>query len=342
MTEFGGPKWADSVGDLEKFIILAHGRSANIPQEGAAGNGIHIGIVDSACRLPNSLTNGYNVNQNQLYSFIDNNVDESVGHCRHVFNRMSAFAPNAEYTLYQAVNSDGNMPLEAYSDAITAAISDRVDLINLSAGDPWPAPIDKNPNIIETKRLIDENIPVVAAAGNYYPNEQDNPPPVHCPSALEPVISVGGLITKCPYSLGDEPAEEREGPYFINGDCTEFPDAYCGEQGCVGGESCITNQEEKAWGRNPLATGGKPDVLAPMHTIESHNEECCLGGGTSFAAPLVTGSLASIFSEIRESSKDIPPPHDVRKAARSGSVRISDSQIGKYNAMGTRGYFRIG
>lgn len=337
------PRWAEDVEDLQSYIATAQCRALNIPSTAGTGEGIHIGIIDSAHALPDYLTDEYNVNQGKENSFVES--EDYNPHCHHVFNQLSAIAPNSEYSLYQAIDSDGKLSLGPYADAISKALDDGCDIINLSAGDPWRGPIQANPNVSETQRLLDNNVTVVAAAGNYYPDRQDTKPPVHCPSATEGVVSVAGFLTECNREPGKESEEDKNGPYYIyqdNCDEVESVETYCGEQGCIDGDSCITNQIEKPWGRNPMPTGNKPDVLAPMHIIDSVGDSApSLASGTSFAAPLVTGSLACIFSELREIGKDLPSSSTVQNAVRRTARGINSVRVGKYDAFSVRQHFEV-
>lgn len=339
-----GPGWADSVADVEDYITNAHGLRANLPRAAGEGQGIHIGIIDSAYQLPDELTADIQVVQSESNSFIEATQPETGDHCQNVFKRIQCYAPAARYTLYQAVNTDGKLPLGAYSDAISQAIADDVDIVNISAGDPWPGPVQANPNVNETKRLIDEGIPAVIAAGNYLPDKQDERPPVHCPSALTEAISVGAMVTECPHDSDPECDSDTAGPYYwvpddpdVDSEIAVDEGAYCGEAGCRDMESCITNQQETDWDYNPLPTGGKPDVLAPVHIIgRDQAGKHFLTAGTSFAAPLVTGSLARILSELQHDGDDLPQPHEIRDAVRAGCAEIPRVQTGKYDAMGVR------
>lgn len=336
------PRWVDDVNLLDEHIIEAHGRAVNMPKGGGAGGGIHIGIFDSAYELPDSITEPFETVEDERKSFITSSDSESTYHCRHVFRRLVAFAPNAKYTFYQTVNENRKLALGAYADAITAAIHDGVDLINISAGDPWRGPIDINPNVSETRRLLDEGISTVAAAGNYYREKQDSRPPVHCPSAAEGVVSVGSFETHCPHEPGDEDDDPDTGPYYaipednVQDETNPILGVFCGERGCVGGESCITQKSESPWDDNPLPTGGKPDVHAPMHQIQYHDDGGFLNGGSSFAAPIVTASLARIFGELNSINQSIPSPYRVQQAVRSASSELPDSQVGKYDAGAVR------
>lgn len=343
------PKWADSIEELRSYIADAQIKAINQPSTSGTGSGIHIGIFDSHYELPSSFVEEYSINQGLDNSFVPNPESNTNPHGIVVFDQLSAVAPNAEFSVYQAINQDGDLVLGAYADAISKAIDDGVDIINLSAGDPWPALIDINPNVLETKRLIERNIPVVAAAGNYKP-KHDSRPPVHCPSAAEGVISVGGYITECPCEPGEESEESKEGPYYYQFDVSNSKNienpaigTYCSEQGCVKGESCITRQSESPWDRNPMPSGDKPDVLAPMHIVRNDEEDgYFIDSGTSFAAPLVTGALACIFSELQNLGKDTPTSYEAQNAVRNGASRLKNSQIGKFDAMGTRSVLDIG
>lgn len=327
------------------MIVQAHGIASNMPSAGAAGDGIHVGIIDSAWELPDQFTQGYRVHERASNSFLPTAAKETNSHAGDVFGRASSYAPSAEFTLYQAMEEDSSLPLVAYSEAIDQVIADGVDIVNLSAGDPWRAAVEDNPNVHETRRLIEEGITVVAAAGNYNPDEHDSRPPVHCPAAVDEVVSVGSYLTRCPADAGDESSDKEEGPYHwvtdgvdLDSEVVPLEDVYCGERGCINGESCFGKQHAVEWEYNVLPTGGKPDVFAPTNIMREHTDEgCFMGAGTSFSAPLVTGSLACMFSEIRENGDDLPAPYEVREAVRAGSTGLEGrSRAGKYDAMGVR------
>lgn len=341
MSVSGLPPWADGPADLQDYITVAHGIATNIPRTGSAGTGVHIGIIDSACKLPDELVGSIELNQGQDHSFISSDSDDTSGHCETVFGRLKSYAPGAEFSIYQAVNEDGKLALGPFADSISRALDDEVDIVNLSAGDPWRGPINSNPNVKEIERLTENPIPVVAAAGNYYPDRHETRPPVFCPSAHEEVISVGGLVTECPADRPED-IDHETGPYYLDPDTSEGFEVpppsgtYCGERGCTGNRDCITNQVEKAWNYNPLPTGDKPDVLAPMHAVNSSEKGFYLNQGTSFSAPLVTGSVACIMSELYELGDPIPPPHRLRGIVRGSTKSVRGSQTGCYDAMGVR------
>lgn len=336
------PKWADDVDELTDYVVKAHGLAANIPREGATGRSVHVGIVDSAHSLPESLTEGIDVRGGADHSFLETDEAETHPHGSQVFALASTYAPDATFSLYQAVTEDGKLPLGSYSDAITAAIDDGVDVLNVSAGDPWPGPIRTNPNVSETRRAIDGGIAVVAAAGNWK-SKQDDRPPVHCPAAMEDVVAVGGFVSRCPADYGEENADEPAGPYYVRKVPEfEYPETvsdetFCGQVGCAGGDSCIRNRSGVPWEYNAQPTGGKPDVLAPVHVpVEEANGKQWLAAGSSFAAPIVTGSLARIFDELNRSDSQAVTPYRLREAVKDGAAPLDEGQLRKYDAMGVR------
>lgn len=335
------PNWADDIGELESYILKARSEAINAPSAGGTGQSVHVGIIDSAHTLPEGFVEGKKVNQGVQNSFLDGSQADTTNHCKDVFSLLSAYCPEATISLYQALNDDGRIPLEAYSEAITRAINDDVDILNVSAGDPWRAEISLNPNIPETKRALEEGITIVAAAGNWRHDEDQ--PPVHCPAALEDVIAVGGMVTDCPAEIGSEPSDEQVGPYYIEKDEDEeyeeaIPeDGFCGWSGCVDKSGCFRKQIERPWEYNPYSSGNKPDILAPVYTTGySENGYPILNCGTSFAAPIVAGELAAIMDEARNDNRMEPSPFEMRRAVIDGGRRIDEGSHLKFDAMGTR------
>lgn len=333
------PNWATDFGSFYDFVVEAHGRAANVPKSAATGSSVHIGIIDSASELPTELMASFDVRQGPEHSFIDSSKAETTRHCTPVFTLASTFCPDATFSLYQAVREDRKLPIEAFSDAITAAINDGVDVLNISAGDPWPGPVEANPNVLETKRAIEEGIIVVASAGNENP-ELDRRLPVHCPAALRDVIAVGGFVSRCPARPGAEPKDHPTGPYYVESDEPTGADHYgpfCGERGCTDGKGCIPNKTERPWEHNVASTGEKPDVLAPVIYPELNPDDGpFLNSGTSFAAPLVTGALGGILDEFRRSENRDLGPFQAREAVLGGSSPIDEGADPKFDAMGAR------
>lgn len=326
------PEWASGYQDVLDSAVEAHGRATNLPASGGTGRRVHIGIIDSVCAVPDHLAEGHVVNQGSAHSFVDSTDDVTHPHGTEVFDIASAYCPGATFSVYQAVTEEKSVPLRAYDEAVEQAIADDVDVLNVSAGDPWPGPVEVNPNVPITEKAIRDGITVVAAAGNA--DDDGERPPVHCPAAVEEVIAVAGLVTYCPGAPGDEPSDERRGPFYYLED--EERTALCSRSGCVDGASCISEQTEAEWTGNPQPTRNKPDVLAPVTRPVDYDGEIEVSSGTSFAAPIVTASLGRIFSELREQEREIPAPYRVREVVREASFPLVDSNVGKYDGIETR------
>ena len=337
------PQWADSISELQSVAIRAHGHCVNHPHTGHSGEGVKIGIIDSARSLTDSFENEYTINRR--YSALDNEEraeDWTDDHGVRVFSILSAYSGGAQFYLYQAVNENRQVPIEAYTDAIDEAISDDIDLLNVSAGEAWRGPIDANAYVRQTKRAIRNDITVVAAAGNQ--KERSDDLPIHCPSAHENIISVGGLVAECP--ADPKPAKDTDpktGPYYIFPDedeeylgTTDRP--FCGYQECVNGDDCIEHRTEKVWEHNPIPTDGKPDALAPvLYPIGEISGRCKINTGTSYAAPVVSGALGSIFGELRANGHSLPAPSIAREIVAKATTPIdTDSPAGKLNALDLR------
>lgn len=345
------PQWAGTPDDVLEYINEAHAEAVNLPDIEGTGDGVHVGIFDSACRLPKDIASRFDVNQGAQHRFISTDADDTNRHGTAVFRRASAFAPDAEFSLYQTVETDRRLPIEAYSDAITQAIADGVDIVNISSGAPWRHPVEANPNVQVTKRLLEAGIVVVAAAGNHFPGRQPERPPVHCPSAASGVVSVGAMVSRCPRRPGNESATTPEGPYFwivadagINSELSPSHGVFCGERGCVGGDDCAEHKTIEAWERNPLQTDDKPDVLAPMHTIRRRDTGTkpgweYLATGTSFSAPLVTGGLAAVFSELRAHDHSLPDPFTVQSRLRETATPFEAEATPRFDATAFRDSF---
>jgi hypothetical protein len=338
------PDWISDEDELLDVILKATGRSLNMPDLGSGGHGITVGIIDSAYELPDKTTEGYTVHQTPQNSFLDTNEGMTTPHGEAVFNVLSSYAPRATFRLYQAVNKKRDLETEAYSDAISKAIRDDVDILNVSAGDPWPGPTRSNPYTQITSRAIEAGISVIAAAGNQKPDGPNLP--VHCPAAMESIIAVGAMEVRCPIEPGEVPNNSDCGPYYCVPDdpphqLTPGDQSFCSQAGCVDGESCIENQHEVAWEGNPLSTDGKPDVLAPMHRVVERGNDPFLKVGTSFSAPVVAGSLACICGGLIERGDSMPDPWELRDAVLQGRIPIDSREGQKYDAMGVRNVFDI-
>jgi subtilisin family serine protease len=316
--------------------------SVNAPQTLNSGTGVHIGIIDSI-EHPVSRGGLDDLCIRNQESFIESPKLETIPHGSQVLSVVSYFSGESDYSLYQAVESDRTLRTEPFDRAVDAAIRDGVDILNISAGDPWPGPVGVNPSAQIIQRAVDNDITVVAAAGNSL--KSGGGKPVHCPAAVEEVIAVGGLVTECTEAPSDvEPGDASahpDGAYWAHKhDDEEYPpgvpnEIFCGQQGCNGSD-CIKNQYERPWEGNTNPTGDKPDVLAPVHLPKTHPTATpFLHAGSSFAAPVVTGTVGMIFGELLEEGDRTPSAWKTREAVVSSAARIDKGDLQKLNVQRT-------
>lgn len=321
----------DSITDLREFVFDSHKISVNCPSVANQGNKVRIGILDSLQNPPKRIARGLNIGTRK--SFVSSLEDETTSHGKKVLDILLKYSPRSEFNFYQAVDGNGRLPVQSFDAAIYAAIEDEVDILNISAGEPWEGPIDAWPITKPVRDAIDAGITIVAAAGN--DPAEPSVQPINCPAAIEDVIAVGGFEVLCE---GD--ADHPDGAYWAqkvdNPEEEEYPDiiaegVYCGQQGC-GSTDCIKTQCEQPWIGNPQPTNGKPDVVAPVHLPNtSHKGNPFLEVGTSFASPIVAGSLGLIFGELIEERIEIPPPQEIREIILDTSSPIDRGNYRKLN-----------
>jgi subtilisin family serine protease len=240
------PEWIESAGDFFQFVMDAHAQSVNASSVGAGGRGIHVGIFDSCYSHPHEPFPDAKVRHNRR--FVNSSEDLTTPHGARVSDMAVNFSPFVTLSFYQVINKEGDMPIEAFSDGVSAAIEDQVDIVNISAGAPWQGPIDLHLYVKEARRLIAEGTTVVAAAGNDY---QQSSLPVHSPALDDDIIAVGGCVTKCPSSIDESHTTPCQGPYYTraesdDGNQIDAAGVYCGWQGCSSQE-CLSRNSDRAW-----------------------------------------------------------------------------------------------
>lgn len=216
------------------------------------------------------------------------------------------------------------IPQLAFSRAIDAAIDREVDVLNISAGRSRPNCTHGHcVYCTEVVRAIDEGVTVVAAAGN------SPEAAVHCPGNATSVICVGGVEYECTYRMPRIPELRTNKPplaYWTRlWSGHEYPTSaadgtYCTTRGCwSNGGGCDEYRSVTPWERNPIPSGGKPDILAPLHhATQREDQRPFVWAASSFAAPVVSGCLAGVLSSVDVS----PSPYAVQQAVRDGASRI--------------------
>lgn len=87
------------------------------------------------------------------------------------------------------------------------------------------------------------------------------------------------------------------------------------------------------WDQNPIASGDKPDVLAPVHyAAERDNQYPFVWAASSFAAPVVSGCVAGILSSVGTD----PAPFTIQEAILDTAMQYDSVPIDVFDATGTR------
>lgn len=235
-------------------------------------------------------------------------------------NVIGAFAPEATIYCYRIgtnagiVNRDkpekkttadewdtDHLRTDAFLDPLKKAINDEIDILNLSGG--WyHNHAEEDCVIADTLADIDnESLPlIVAAAGNKEHSESAER--VHCPGRIagDTVLSVGGFEALCPCPPH---TDHSDGNLWVDTSCLPFGNdqitkTYCSFRGCTAERSCQTDSSEELWPYNLRPINSKPDLYAPVQYVKEEDGYANLLQGTSFAAPTVTGMLASLLGDF--------------------------------------------
>lgn len=314
----------------------------NVPATIGGSESIHVGVVDSLYDVPESLDGSYDVVNKKRC--IDADESRSNRHGYWVFDILRYFGFGNAFSVYQAVGRKGEVSIDAFAEAIRYAIEHGVEVLNLSVGKHMEGCHGYCQFCNSVSRAIARDVTVVVAAGNQRPERQ--PERVYCPATREATIAVGGMVTECPSSIDDtesamKDGTDSKGPYWVekqdevdySSDTVEG--VFCGQQGCSNGQECVRRNQERAWEGNVRPKPGKPDVAAPVHYPHREEGVPVLLSGTSFAAPTVAGTLATIYSELRATGEDIPRPDEAKRAVVEGAAPIEGTELVKLNATRT-------
>lgn len=114
-------------------------------------------------------------------------------------------------------------------------------------------------------------------------------------------------------------------PYISEG-------SFCSMGDCGPGGDCEENMQYREWAYNPTPTGEKPDILAPVHYAGGTREGApFIHGGTSYAAPIVSGTIAWVLGLLLDNQLS-PTPYEVRQAIIDCSVTFEPTTTGRLDA----------
>jgi len=233
-----------------KVAIMDTGIAAEIRTDGWLDNVPRDGNIDPLDMFPLPAGDGY--------------LDFAAGHGTFVAGIIRQVAPDAEITVYRAVDSDGiASEVTVACEMIRAVKEGGAQIINLSLGcqtqdNVPPVAIQAALEIIsEWEHETGRDVVVVAAAGNF---ADTNPT---WPAAFRQVVSVAGLTPDM------QPAQWSTRGFWVT----------CSTTG-QGLRSTFVEGKE-APSLNPVPQHSGPDAWA-------------VWSGTSFAAPQITGALARL------------------------------------------------
>ena len=193
-------------------------------------------------------------------------LDLDAGHGTFVAGLVQRVAPDAEITVYRAVDSDGIASEVAVACDMIRAVKDGAQIVNLSLGcqtpdDAPPVAIAAALEVIrERERETGRQVLVVAAAGNY----GDTRP---CwPAAFRDVVSVAALAPDM------MPAQFSSCGFWV---------------------TCSTIGQGL---RSTFVQGQLSPLVSPQPTVFGP-DSWAVWSGTSFTAPQVAGELARLCQE---------------------------------------------
>jgi subtilisin family serine protease len=180
----------------------------------------------------------------------------------------------------------------------------------------------------EAKNAVENGVTVIAASGNA--DDSKHRYGVHCPAQVETVISVAGYAPWCSHDLV---RSDDSGQWWV-----ELSDGYygpfCGQEGCCEGEACEQHREETLWEGNVSFHNDIPDISAPVFYVSELDDGITVQPGTSFSAPIVSGLVATIVSDLKTSSGSLDP-RSIQDGISRAATSLDDGSLYKYDHKNT-------
>lgn len=334
------PPWADNIGVFREELINIHARSINHPDDLTGNPAIRVGILDSAYQFPPELKDCVSILTRRR--FVDTDKAFTTSHGLQVFDLLRSFCPDSTFCIYQVVNENAKVLKIPIIEAVQQAINDDVDALNISVGKHQRNCYQSCAICQAVKHAIREGIVPVAGAGN----QNNGGETIFCPAQVEDCIAVGGFVAECRAGERSCPSPGIPGPemrppfaYWIEKwSDVQYPEqvsdeSFCSYDRCAEGKSCSKYREERLWEYNVSPANDKPDILAPVHypSLNGHFPEY-LDVGTSFATPIVCGSLAAVFGELFSTGVARPPAIDAKHAVKRSGVSVESGGFNKLDA----------
>ena len=310
--------------------------SLNARQSETVGRSLHIGVADTLGEPPEWLRSG--VAFAGIYDdYVDTDQGDPIGHGTTVLKTVARNAPEAVYSTFQIAgekDGDGEYAESGRRGDLVSAVSDAadagVDLLNISAGISHECGgLCSLAREVELAVSVDDMC-VVAATGNRDPSTPSREG-LNCPALTESTLGVAGFMPHCE---AESRTDDSSQWWLLDGN-REQTVPFCGYRECCGEQPCDTNRQEVCWDGNVSFHNAFPDVFAPPVAVDiDQSGELVAQLGTSFAAPLVTGLLAAIQSDMLKIDSN-PTPSELRTAVRAGGVELDEEGYYKMDCQNT-------
>ncbi|ELZ76477.1 S8 family serine peptidase [Haloferax larsenii] len=277
----------------------------------------------------------HNSNIKYQRDFLGCNDDFTDIHGVAIFELLSKIAPEATFSFYQAMDAERRLPTAAFTRAIHQAVDDGVDILNLSWGSPNGMPPECTPQYPPVKHAVDNQVIVVAAAGNQK-SKQGRTEYVFSPALAEETVAVSGFEALCPMTMKSVDNGTEKGPYRFESDNQNR--VFCSHQGCDDSPACVRSKTLREWPNNTEPLDGKPDILGPAHMPDLPDSDSIsdvnILEGTSYAAPVVAGVMSGILSESDISPDEVAD--DIHFIIKSGGQAVSGTDIPAINSFAAK------
>jgi serine protease AprX len=303
-AHFDRPIWAAD-------YLSTHATAAHVVQQslGYTGAGVGVAVIDSGIAtwhddLQPSLKafKSYPYSNQRVSKFVDfvngqRQPYDDHGHGSHVagiilgngfdsFGKQVGMAPDASLVALKVLDKDGKGSISSIIAALDWVVANaktyNLRVVNLSAGAGVTESYWTDPLTLATKRVVDQGIIVVAAAGNLGKNTEGAKQygGILCPGNAPWVLTVGASSTQGTVKRRDDQIASFSSLGPTRGDYLAKPDLVAPGYGIL--SLAVPGSSLYGANQNYLVQGGRGTASAPYLSLS----------GTSMAAPQVAGAVA--------------------------------------------------
>jgi subtilisin family serine protease len=304
----------------------------NAIQTESAGEGIHVGIVDTVGEPPKRIRSQMEVIKVHN-DYLDCDDSDPRGHGTSVIGSIADIMGNVSLSTFQAIGPSGDGHPSDVTQAVIDAGSAGVDILNLSLGIPHECrglcSLSREAEIVANV----DDVCIIAATGN----NDDSPgrEGVNCPALSDATVGVAGCVTLCDHEIV---YTDDSGQWWLEDD-GEPLGPFCGGVDCCEGSPCSQYQNEVLWPGNVSFHNAAPNVVAPVTELRGTTlDDIQARAGTSFAAPLVTALLGGILGDLK--LRGVRPSSDtIRNGVKYGSTELNGDSYNKFDMKETWDWF---